>query len=134
MRSFATAPFRQWSERAHTRSFERISRAFVIVGLDQSEGGPQAAGTGRGATSSPAHKRIESQGSIASPSGPGEAHRNGEPRQEIDPWAQVNDYRHAISYARTREEVDGERIGIWGSSYSGAHVLVVGAIDRRVKC
>src|SRR3954467_5719036 len=59
---------------------------------------------------------------------------DGEPRQEIDPWAQVNDYRHAISYARTREEVDGERIGIWGSSYSGGHVLVVGAIDRRVKC
>ena len=44
------------------------------------------------------------------------------------------DYRHAITYARTREEVDGDRIGVWGSSYSGAHVLVVGAIDRRVKC
>ena len=31
-------------------------------------------------------------------------------------------------------ETDPQRIGIWGSSYSGAHVLVVGAIDRRVKC
>ena len=59
---------------------------------------------------------------------------DGEPRQEIDPWAQVRDYRHAITYARTRDEVDGDRIGIWGSSYSGAHALVVGAIDRRVKC
>ena len=59
---------------------------------------------------------------------------DGEPRQEIDPWAQVRDYRHAITYARTREEVDGDRIGIWGSSYSGCHVLAVGAIDRRVKC
>jgi fermentation-respiration switch protein FrsA (DUF1100 family) len=59
---------------------------------------------------------------------------DGEPRQEIDPWAQVNDYRHAITYARTRDDLDGDRIGIWGSSYSGAHVLVVGAIDRRVKC
>jgi fermentation-respiration switch protein FrsA (DUF1100 family) len=32
-------------------------------------------------------------------------HRNfgasdGEPRQEIDPWAQVRDYRHAITYPR----------------------------------
>jgi hypothetical protein len=45
----------------------------------------------------------------------------------------VRDYRHAITYARTRPEVDRERIGIWGSSYSGGHVLVVGAIDRRVK-
>ena len=59
---------------------------------------------------------------------------DGEPRQEIDPWAQVRDYRHAITYASTRPEVDSERIGIWGSSYSGGHVLVVGAIDRRVKC
>jgi uncharacterized protein len=59
---------------------------------------------------------------------------DGEPRQEIDPWAQVRDYRHAITFARTLDAVDDERIGIWGSSYSGAHVLVVGAIDRRVKC
>jgi len=59
---------------------------------------------------------------------------DGEPRQEIDPWAQVRDYRHAITYARTRPEVDRDRIGVWGSSYSGGHVLVVGAIDRRVKC
>ena len=59
---------------------------------------------------------------------------DGEPRQEIDPWAQVRDYRHAITYARTLPEVDGGRIGVWGSSYSGGHVLVVGAIDRRVGC
>jgi fermentation-respiration switch protein FrsA (DUF1100 family) len=57
----------------------------------------------------------------------------GEPRQEIDPWAQVRDYRHAITYAATLPETDGNRIGIWGSSYSGGHVLVVAAIDRRVK-
>lgn len=58
---------------------------------------------------------------------------DGEPRQEIDPWAQVRDYRHAITYASTLDEVDAGRIGVWGSSYSGGHVLVVGAIDRRVK-
>jgi hypothetical protein len=34
---------------------------------------------------------------------------------------------------QTRSEVDANRIGVWGSSSSGAHVLVVGAIDRRVK-
>lgn len=58
---------------------------------------------------------------------------DGEPRQEIDPWAQVRDYRHAITYATTLPEVNGDRIGVWGSSYSGGHVLVVAAIDRRVK-
>ncbi|MDH3226295.1 MAG: alpha/beta hydrolase [Thermoleophilia bacterium] len=59
---------------------------------------------------------------------------DGEPRQHIDPWVQVNDYRHAITFAETLDEVDENRIGIWGSSYSGGHVIVVGAIDRRVKC
>jgi fermentation-respiration switch protein FrsA (DUF1100 family) len=59
---------------------------------------------------------------------------DGEPRQEIDPWAQVRDYRHAITYAQTRPEVDADRIGVWGSSYSGGHVLVLGAIDKRIKC
>jgi hypothetical protein len=59
---------------------------------------------------------------------------DGEPRQEIDPWQQIADYRDAITYALTRSETDGARIGVWGSSYSGAHVLVLGAIDRRIKC
>jgi fermentation-respiration switch protein FrsA (DUF1100 family) len=58
---------------------------------------------------------------------------DGEPRQDLDPFAQIADYRNAISYARQLPEVDGEHIGIWGSSYSGGHVLVVGALDRRVK-
>ena len=59
---------------------------------------------------------------------------DGEPRQEIDPWMQVRDYRHAVTYASMRPELDAERIGVWGSSYSGGHVLAVGAIDRRVRC
>jgi len=59
---------------------------------------------------------------------------DGEPRQEIDPWQQVRDYRHAITWVSGRAEIDADRIGVWGSSYSGGHVLVVGAIDRRVKC
>ena len=59
---------------------------------------------------------------------------DGEPRQEIDPWQQVRDYRHAITWIGSRAEIDTTRIGIWGSSYSGGHVLTVGAIDRRVKC
>ena len=59
---------------------------------------------------------------------------DGEPRQHIDPWQQVRDYRDAITFTETLPEIDAERIGVWGSSYSGGHVIVVGAIDRRVKC
>lgn len=66
-------------------------------------------------------------------------HRNfgasdGEPRHHIDPWRQVSDYRDAITFAGSIPGVDKSRIGIWGSSYSGGHVQVVAAIDRRVKC
>jgi uncharacterized protein len=58
----------------------------------------------------------------------------GTPRQEVDPWAQIRDYRHAITYASTLATIDATRIGAWGSSFSGGHAVVVGAIDRRVKC
>ncbi|CAF2717051.1 unnamed protein product [Rotaria sp. Silwood2] len=59
----------------------------------------------------------------------------GEPRQEIDPKKQVQDYSSAITYLQSLTNlVDPERIGIWGTSYSGGHVLVVSAIDKRVKC
>lgn len=66
-------------------------------------------------------------------------HRNlgasdGTPRGHIVPAEQISGYRDAISFAQTLPEVDPNRIGIWGSSYSGGHVLVVAAIDRRVKC
>lgn len=58
----------------------------------------------------------------------------GEPRQHIDPWDQIEDYKNAISFAETLDEVDENRIGVWGISYSGGHVLIVGATDPRVKC
>lgn len=59
---------------------------------------------------------------------------DGSPRQEIDPWRQIRDYRDAITFAETLAETDATRIGVWGSSYSGAHCMVVAAIDRRVRC
>lgn len=66
-------------------------------------------------------------------------HRNfgesdGEPRNDVDPWAQVGDYRQAISYARSRGDIDPERVGVWGTSFSGGHALVVAATDPRVSC
>lgn len=65
-------------------------------------------------------------------------HRNfgasdGSPRLEADPWLQVQGYRDAITYAGLRPEIDRQRIGVWGTSYSGGHVLPVAALDKRVK-
>jgi pimeloyl-ACP methyl ester carboxylesterase len=58
---------------------------------------------------------------------------DGEPRQEIDPWAQIRDYQNAISFLERRDDVDPHRIGVWGISYSGGHALILAAIDPRVK-
>ena len=58
----------------------------------------------------------------------------GEPRQEADPLLQRRGYRDAITFVSLRPEVDRTRIGVWGTSYSGGHVLEVAAHDRRVKC
>jgi pimeloyl-ACP methyl ester carboxylesterase len=55
------------------------------------------------------------------------------PRQEIATWLQANDLRDAITYAQTREEVDKDKIALWGYSLGGAVSVYVAAIDRRVK-
>ena len=66
-------------------------------------------------------------------------HRNfgasdGDVRQEIDPILQMRDYRHAITFAMTLPGVNPEKIGAWGTSLSGGHVLMLAALDRRVRC
>lgn len=58
---------------------------------------------------------------------------DGEVRQHLDPWEQIADYKNAITYVTGRDDVDADRIGAWGISYSGGHVLILGAIDARVK-
>lgn len=58
---------------------------------------------------------------------------DGDRRQHLDPWMQIEDYRSGVSYAESLTEVDANRIGIWGISYSGGHVLIAGATDPRVK-
>ncbi|MGD0075278.1 MAG: alpha/beta hydrolase [Candidatus Binataceae bacterium] len=57
----------------------------------------------------------------------------GEPRGQLFPLNESEDYRNAISYLETRDEVDPERIGIWGTSFGGAMVIYTGAVDRRAK-
>jgi dipeptidyl aminopeptidase/acylaminoacyl peptidase len=58
---------------------------------------------------------------------------DGEPRGQLFPHHQVEDCRNAISFLQDHPRVDAERIGAWGTSFSGGHVLHLGAYDRRVK-
>jgi uncharacterized protein len=53
----------------------------------------------------------------------------GEPRYLVVPRRQRQDYRGALAFVRELERVDPRRLGLWGTSFSGGHVLSVAA-DR----
>ena len=54
--------------------------------------------------------------------------------QLVDPFDQQEDIDAAISFMEGEPGVDRERIGLWGSSFGGGHVVWRAAHDDRVKC
>jgi uncharacterized protein len=57
----------------------------------------------------------------------------GEPRGQVIYYEQLQDYRNAISWLSLQKEVDAQRIGAWGTSYAGGHVMHLAAFDKRIK-
>lgn len=57
----------------------------------------------------------------------------GEPRSQIFPQNQVDDLRNALSWLGQQPEVDPDRIGAWGVSLGGGHVMYLSAFDTRIK-
>ncbi len=57
----------------------------------------------------------------------------GEPRYLANPWRHLADWGAALEYVRSLEEVDRTRVGLWGTSYSGGHVLVTASKDPKVR-
>jgi len=58
---------------------------------------------------------------------------SGEPRNHLDPHDQQQDVRNALTWLRAQPEIDAERVGGWGVSLGGVHMLFLGAFDRRLK-
>jgi alpha-beta hydrolase superfamily lysophospholipase len=56
----------------------------------------------------------------------------GEPRQLLDIDLQLEDWRSAVRFVRSLDGVDGERVAVWGTSFSGGHVAVIAAEDHRI--
>ena len=56
----------------------------------------------------------------------------GEPRQLLSISRQLDDWRAAIAFARALVGIDPERIALWGTSFSGGHVVALAAEDARV--
>ncbi|GAA3231487.1 alpha/beta hydrolase [Pseudonocardia petroleophila] len=57
---------------------------------------------------------------------------DGTPRQNVWHVRHREDYHAAIAHARGLAGVDADRIVLWGSSYSGGHVVPVAAKDGQV--
>ena len=51
----------------------------------------------------------------------------------VDPIDQTTDILNALHWIQDETLCDRDRIGIWGSSYSGGHVVYVAAREPRVK-
>lgn len=57
----------------------------------------------------------------------------GQPRQLLIPKKQLRDWYAALAFVRSLDEIDATRVGIWGSSFGGAHVIHVAAQDHDLK-
>jgi len=57
---------------------------------------------------------------------------DGEPRGLVSPARQVDDYEAAIDAMRAEDDVDSNRLVVWGHSLSGGHALSVAAENFRV--
>ena len=58
---------------------------------------------------------------------------SGEPRCQLFPLDMVEDYRNAITWACLQPVIDANRVGLWGTSFSGGIATYAATIDPRVK-
>ena len=57
---------------------------------------------------------------------------DGEPRNFVDAHRHLADWQAAVAHVRALHEVDGTRLALWGTSYSGGHAIVTAANDAAV--
>lgn len=58
---------------------------------------------------------------------------DGEPRNHIDPFQQIQDYSDALTFLSTLSNVNPREIGFWGTSLSASVALSAAAFDKRPK-
>ena len=54
-------------------------------------------------------------------------------REVVDPLDQIADIRAALAWLLSEPGVNPARVGLWGSSYGGGHVVSVAGTDDRVR-
>ncbi len=56
------------------------------------------------------------------------------PKSRLSPYGRVIDSQAALTWLGAQDMVDADRLGVYGTSYGGATVVWVAAVDQRVKC
>jgi alpha/beta superfamily hydrolase len=55
-------------------------------------------------------------------------------RGRLVPEYQIRDIQNAITYMQSRDDINNDKIALWGSSFGGANAIITAARDKRVKC
>ncbi len=55
---------------------------------------------------------------------------DGLPRNVVDPFAQLDDWKAAISHVRRMDDIDGDHLGVWGFSFGGGEALITAAREN----
>ncbi len=56
----------------------------------------------------------------------------GEPRNYVDQGRHLHDWKSAIEHVRAMTDINTNKIALWGSSFSGGHVIVTAAKDHDI--
>ena len=57
---------------------------------------------------------------------------DGMPRQTVDPFRHVEDWQAAIAHVRSLPDIDAKKIALWGTSFSGGHVITYASHDNDI--
>lgn len=57
----------------------------------------------------------------------------GKPRNYVNPERHLQDWDAAIAYVKTLDVVDSKRMALWGTSFSGGHVIVEAAKNPEIR-
>ncbi len=56
----------------------------------------------------------------------------GEPRNYVDQGRHLQDWKSAIDHVRSLPGINTKKIALWGSSFSGGHIIVTAAKDHEI--
>lgn len=57
----------------------------------------------------------------------------GKPRNYVNPSRHLQDWEAAIAYVKTLDVIDTKRMALWGTSFSGGHVIVEAAKHPEIR-